>query len=130
MAPPTAQTQRAIALIDQLPPDKLNIAVTFLENLTQQTPVGQENPIADEISLRRIIQQRPTIDQARLDDLRDRNEWATLTNEEHQELIRYEEQLEQYGVDRLQAMIQLAQIKNIDLPTLNQQLKSEDRHAA
>jgi hypothetical protein len=130
MAPPTAQTQRAIALIDQLPPDKLNIAVTFLESLTQQTPVGQDNPIADEISLRRIIQQRPTIDQARLDDLRDRNEWATLTDEEHQELIRYEEQLEQYSVDRLQAMIQLAQLKKIDLPTLNQQLKSEDHHAA
>jgi hypothetical protein len=130
MAPPTAQTQRAIALIDQLPPDKLNIAVTFLENLTQQTSVSQDNPIADEISLRRIIQQRPTIDQARLDDLRDRNEWVTLTDEEHQELIRYEEQLEQYSVDRLQAMIQLAQLKNIDLPTLNQQLKSEDHHAA
>jgi hypothetical protein len=130
MAPPTAQTQRAIALIDQLPPDKLNIAVTFLENLTQQTPVVPSNPIANEISLRRIIQQRPTIDQARLDDLRDRNEWATLTDEEHQELIRYEEQLEQYSVDRLQAMIQLAQIKNIDLPTLNQQLKAEAHHAA
>jgi hypothetical protein len=130
MAPSTAQTQRAIALIDQLPPDKLNIAVTFLESLTQQTSVVPGNPIADEISLRRIIQLRPTIDQARLDDLRDRNEWATLTDEEHQELIRYEEQLEQYNVDRLQAMIQLAQLKNIDLPTLNQQLKSEDHHAA
>jgi hypothetical protein len=130
MVPPTAQTQRAIALIDQLPPDKLNIAVTFLERLTQQTPAVPDNPIAYEISLRRIIQLRPTIDQARLDDLRDRNEWATLTDEEHQELIRYEEQLEQYSVDRLQAMIQLAQLKNIDLPTLNQQLKSEDRHAA
>jgi hypothetical protein len=130
MVPPTAQTQRAIALIDQLPPDKLNIAVIFLERLTQQTPAVPDNPIAYEISLRRIIQLRPTIDQARLDDLRDRNEWATLTDEEHQELIRYEEQLEQYSVDRLQAMIQLAQLKNIDLPTLNQQLKSEDRHAA
>lgn len=130
MAPPTAQTQRAIALIDQLPPDKLNIAVTFLERLTQQTLAVPDNPIANEISLRRIIQLRPTIDQARLDDLRDRNEWATLTDEEHQELIRYEEQLEQYSVDRLQAMIQLAQLKNIDLPTLNQQLKSEDHHAA
>jgi len=123
MISPTPQTQQAIALVEQLPPNQLAIAITFLEELSGQHP-------DDETTLRKIIHKAPVIDCDRLNDLRDRNEWETLTSEEYQELLTYEEQLESYNSDRLQAMIHLAELKNIDLPTLNQQIQSETPHAA
>ena len=82
------------------------------------------------MTLREIIQKAPAIDRNRLNDLRDRNEWETLTPEELEELLQYEELLETYNVDRLQAMIHLAELKNIDLPTLNQQIQGEPLHVA
>ena len=119
----THQTQRAIDLVENLPPTQLAIALHFLEELAQQN-----NP--NETALQQIIQNTPRIDRDRLNDLRNRNEWETLTPEEYQELLTYEEQLESYNSDRLQAMIHLAELKNIDLPTLNQQIQSETPNAA
>jgi hypothetical protein len=120
--PPTiAAVKRAITLVEQLPADKLTIALNFLEQLHQKT---------DETQLMQVIQQQPVLDRQRLEDLRDRCEWGHLTPEEHQELMQYEDAIEQHNVDRLQAMIQLAQLKNIDLPTLNQQLRADLPHAS
>lgn len=120
--PPTiAAVKRAITLVEQLPADKLTIALNFLEQLHQKT---------DETQLMQVIQQQPVLDRQRLEDLRDRCEWGHLTPEEHQELMQYEDAIEQHNVDRLQAMIQLAQLKNIDLPTLSQQLRADLPHAS
>jgi hypothetical protein len=120
--PPTiAAVKRAVTLVEQLPAAKLTIALDFLEQLHQKT---------DETQLMQVIQQQPVPDRQRLDDLRDRCEWGHLTPEEHQELMQYEDAIEQHNVDRLQAMIQLAQLKNIDLPTLNQQLRTDLPHAS
>jgi hypothetical protein len=63
----------------------------------------------------------PEDEQVRLDTLRDRCEWGELTEAEHQELIGYEDLLEQQRVERLQALIELAKIRNIDLMRLNEQ---------
>ena len=123
MISPAPETQRAIALVQKLPPNQLAIALNFLEELSQ-------NNHNDEMTLREIIQKAPAIDRNRLDDLRDRNEWGTLIPEELEELLQYEELLEAYNVDRLQAMIHLAELKNIDLSTLNQQIQGETLHAA
>jgi hypothetical protein len=119
----TEDLNRAIALVKQLPSDKLTTALTFLEQLTHP-------PDPNETHLRQIIQQFPNIDRLRLEDLRDRCEWGNLTPEEHQELMDYEDQIEQHNVDRLQAMMQLAELKNIDLPTLNQQFRTDRHHAS
>jgi hypothetical protein len=114
-------TQRAIALVEQLPADKLTIALTFLEQLTQ-TP--------DETTLLKVIQQQPAIDRSRLEDLRDRLEYEHLTPEEHQELMQYEDELESHNVDRIEAIMNLAKLKNIDFQTLYQQLTPNHNHAA
>ncbi|NEQ44944.1 MAG: hypothetical protein F6K00_15825 [Leptolyngbya sp. SIOISBB] len=45
----------------------------------------------------------------RLNELRDRGEWGTLTEAEHQKLIRYEDWLEQHRVKRLKSLMAIFQ---------------------
>jgi hypothetical protein len=69
-----------------------------------------------------IIQQQPVVDLTRLEELRDRCEYSHLSPKEHQELMAYEEELERHNVERLEAIMNLSKRKNIDFPTLYQQL--------
>jgi len=81
-------------------------------------PVPQTLASSEEAPLLAIIQwQLPTSEQSRLDDLRDRCEWGTLPESEHQGLIRDEDLLEQHRVKRLEA---LAKLRNLDIISLNQ----------
>jgi len=57
----------------------------------------------------------------------DRCEWGELTDIEREELTQYEDRLEQWRVERLEALIELAKLKNIDLPTLNRRFVSESQ---
>ncbi|MBD2410212.1 hypothetical protein FACHB389_19700 [Nostoc calcicola FACHB-389] len=121
----------AYALIEQLSPEKLTAVVQLLEFLSEPSQQGASNP--QEVALLEVIQRRLQPDrQKRLEELRDRSEWGELTDIEHQELIQYEDQLEQWRVDRLEALMELARLKNIDLLTLNRQFLSESQpfHAA
>ncbi len=121
--PPLDIRQRAIALLDQLPQNKLAAVVQLLEVLAEPAPQTPANPA--EAPLLAIIQwQLPTPEQDRLDDLRDRCEWGELTDSEHQELLHYEDRLEQHRVERLEALIALAKLRNLDLINLNQQFSS------
>ena len=125
MTIPTEMSQRAIALLNQLPPDRLTAVVQLLEFLTQPAQVAG-NP--EEDTLLEVIKRRlPAVEQQRLDELRDRCEWKQLTEAEHEELIRYEDLLEQQRVERLKALIELAKLRSIDLITLNRQFQSESR---
>ncbi|MGI8934672.1 MAG: hypothetical protein ACR2FS_11425 [Phormidesmis sp.] len=110
--------QKALSLIERIPQEKLPTAVQLLE-LPEQGAVEEEGKLAD------IIQrQLPEAEQIRLNDLRDRSEWDKLSETEHQELIRYEDLLEQYRADRLAALMALAKLRNIDLISLNRQLRA------
>jgi hypothetical protein len=121
-SPTLEATQRAIALVEQLPADKLTMALEFLENLTEKP---------GEAALLQVIQQQPAIiDRSRLEDLRDRCEYGHLSPEEHQELMQYEDELERHNVDRIEAIMNLAKLKNIDFQTLYQQLTPNHNHAA
>jgi hypothetical protein len=125
--------QRAISLIEQLPQNKLAAVVQLLEVLSE--PTSQSAASAEEAHLLEIIQRRLSEDeQTRLDELREaqraalegqRCEWGNLTEAEHQELIHYEDRLEQYRVERLEALIKLAKLRNLDLVTLNQQVSAQ-----
>lgn len=111
--------QRAITLLDQLPQDKLSAVVELLEVLAEPTPQTPANP--DEAPLLAIIQRHlPDPEQTRLDDLRDKCEWGELSDSEHQELLHYEDRLEQHRVESLEALIALAKLRNFDLFGLNQ----------
>lgn len=113
--------QRAIELIQQLPPERLTDVVHWLESLDEET------------ALIAIIQRRLSPnEQQRLDELRDRSEQDTLSEAEQLEYIAYADRLEQQNVDRLEALIKLAKLRNVDLPTLNRQfcLESPNSYAS
>lgn len=95
----------------------------FLAEPPQQVPSNSK-----EAALFQVIQRRlPADEQERLQELRNRCEWGELTEAEHYELIQYEDLLEQQRVERLEALMKLAKLRNIDLITLNRQLKSESQ---
>lgn len=126
MPPAPDIRQKAIALIDQLPQDKLMAVVQLLEFLAQ--PPQQNTVSAQEAQLLEVMENHlPEDEQTRLEMLRDRCEWGELTEAEHQELIGYEDLLEQQRVERLEALIELAKIRNIDLMSLNQQVQSKSQ---
>jgi hypothetical protein len=105
--------EKAIALIQQLPDDQRAAALDFLQQLARRPFVGFDEP-----SLLEIIQRPAPIDPARIEDLRHREQIGRLTPEEEQELLQAPTQLERHNIEQLQAMSQLAQLKNIDLPSL------------
>ena len=122
--PPVNTRQRAISLIEQLPQNKLEAVVQLLEVLTEPTPPTITQ--VEETHLLEIIQrQLSETDQTRLSELRDRSEWGDLSEAEHQELIQYEDRLEQHYVERLEALMQLAKLRNLDLLALNQQFSQK-----
>ncbi|MEC4819817.1 MAG: hypothetical protein SAK29_42100, partial [Scytonema sp. PMC 1069.18] len=89
--------RRAIKLIEQLSPEKLTAVVQLLEFLSEPSHQAASNP--QEIALVKVIQRHfSSAQQKRLQELRDRCEWGELTNIEHEELIQYEDQLEQWRV--------------------------------
>jgi hypothetical protein len=113
--------QRAISLLEHLPQNKLEAIVQLLEVLAEPIPQSSVNP--EESRLVGIIQrQLPEGEVTRLNELRQRCEWGELSEAEYQELIHYEDLSEQYRVERLQALMELAQLRNLDLVSLNQQM--------
>lgn len=121
MAAPTEIRQRAIALLEQLPGDSLVRAVAFLEALSQESSPQAEAPLlaAEEAALLAVIQRRPSPeDQERLDYLRQRSEQEIITDTEHQELLNYIERIEQQDAERAEALIKLAQLRQVDLNVL------------
>jgi hypothetical protein len=130
MSPAPDICQRAIALIGQLPQDKLMAVVQLLEFLAE--PPQPSAVSTQEAQLLEAIENHlPEEEQVRLEMLRDRSRWGELSEAEHQELIGYEDLLEQQRVERLEALIELAKLRNIDLMRLNQQVqsKSQPSHA-
>jgi hypothetical protein len=130
MTPATDHRKRAIELLEILSPDYLTAIVQLLEFLTEPTQRSISNP--QEMASLEVIKRHLSPDKKqRLDDLRDRCEWGELTPAEHEELLQYEDQMEQWRVERLQALMELAKLKDIDWQILNRQLTagSQSSHA-
>ncbi|NEU84323.1 hypothetical protein [Nostoc sp. UIC 10630] len=126
MTPATDIRRRAIELIEQLSEERLTAVVQLLEFLSEPSKFAASNPI--ELALVEVIQRRlAPNEQKRLEELRKRGEWGELTDMEHEELITYEDQLEQWRVERLEALMELARLRNMDLLTLNRQFVSESQ---
>jgi hypothetical protein len=120
MAAPTEIRQRAIAILEQLPGESLVRAVEFLETLSHEALQESETtPEVKETALLEIIQRRlPPEDQKRLAYLRQRNEAEEITDTEHQELLVYIDRVEQQDAERAEALIKLAQLRQVDLKIL------------
>ena len=114
----TENHQKALFLLEKLPKESLNKAVEYLETLSQnvQQETINSRTANNENQLIAIIQLRLSPDkQQRLDYLRQQNETGKITEQEHQELLNYVEQIEQQDAQRAEALIQLAQLRQVDL---------------
>ncbi len=121
MAVPTEICTRAIALLEQLPGESLVKAVEFLEALSQEALQVSEaaNSQISEAALLQIIQHRLSFEeQDRLAYLRQQNEIGVITDTEHKELLMYVERVEQRDAERAEALIKLAQLRQVDLKVL------------
>lgn len=121
MAAPTEIRERAIALLEQLPGESLVRAVEFLEALSHEA-LQVSKPLkfsSNEAALLEVIQIRLSPEeQDRLAYLRLQNETGEITETEHKELLTYIERVEQLDAERAEALIQLAQLRNVDLKIL------------
>ncbi|MBR8835565.1 MAG: hypothetical protein DSM106950_16520 [Stigonema ocellatum SAG 48.90 = DSM 106950] len=121
MAAPTEIRTRAIALLEQLPEESLVKALKFLSALSQEALHVSEapKPSVSEAALLQIIQRRlSSEEQDRLAYLRQQNEMGVITDTEHQELLMYVERVEQQDAERAEALIKLAQFRQVDLKVL------------
>lgn len=121
MAVATEFRQRAIALLENLPGESLVKAVEFLESLahTALQASAATDLEASEADILEIIQRRLSPEeQTRLAYLRQQNETGIITDTEHQELLVYVDRVELQDGDRAEALIKLAQLRQVDLKVL------------
>jgi hypothetical protein len=121
MAVATEFRQRAIELLENLPGESLVKAVEFLESLAHtalQASVATDSGVS-EAALLEIIQRRLSPEEkTRLAYLRQQNEAGSITETEHQELLAYIDRVELQDGDRTEALIKLAQLRQVDLKVL------------
>ena len=72
--------------------------------------------------LRRINQGLPVGKQQRFDELTVKRRADTLNPDEHQELLQVLDQIEQHDVKRLEALAELAQVRNVSIRVLMKDL--------
>lgn len=108
----TDPTQRAISLVEQLPPDQLEVALDFLEQLAQNTQF-QETQL-----LQKIRQPFDSQLHHRLSQLIGQRDAEQLTPQEGQELVQLTQQVEALNVDRINYLAALAKLRQTTLPKL------------
>jgi hypothetical protein len=121
MAVATEFRQRAIELLENLPGESLVKAVEFLESLahTALQASAATDLAVSEAALLEIIQRRLSPEeQTRVAYLRQQNETGIITDTEHQELLVYVDRVERQDGDRAEALIKLAQLRQVDLKVL------------
>jgi hypothetical protein len=113
--------QRLQTLVETLPEASLLQAESLLIQLNPAIALVDRRS-NEEAPLLAIIQRRlPPQAQARLNTLRQRLADETITEAEHQELLTFIDPIEQMDADRVEAMIQLAQLRQVDLNTIIQE---------
>ena len=79
-------------------------------------------PATEKILLQKIDRTLPAVIQQRYNDLRAKLQAETLTSIERQELLDLTDTVEQFDADRLQNLLAIAQLRQVSLPQLLQQL--------
>jgi hypothetical protein len=127
MAVATEFRQRAIELLENLPGESLVKAHTAI----QASAAAAADLVATESALLEIIQRRLSPeDQARVTYLRQQNETGVITDIEHHELLVYVDRVEQQDGDRAEALIKLAQMRQVDLKVLVDEFLPVHRNVA
>jgi hypothetical protein len=82
----------------------------------------EHSPATESSLLQKIGQPLPTAIQARYNDLHAKLQAEILTPAEHQELLNLTDTIEQFDAERLQHLLALAQLRQVSLPELMNQL--------
>jgi hypothetical protein len=107
----------------QLPPSELNQLVERL--LAWRGQLMNSAPrlsAADTALLLKINQGFAPAPQQRYDELLEKRDARTLTPEEYQELLALTDQVEAFNVERVQALADLARLRQVSLPEVMRQL--------
>jgi hypothetical protein len=116
----TILRQRLQTLVETLPEEALLLAESLLTDL--KSAAASPSTASQEAPLIAIIERRlPPEAQTRLDSLRQRLAEETITKAEHQELLAFIDPIEQMDAERVEAMIQLAQLRQVNLNTIIQE---------
>lgn len=120
---PTIQieTDQLLDAALQMPEEELKqfVARLFALKAREKTSVLSQSE-AD--LLLKINEGLPPALQERLNELIDKRQSYTITEQELQELIRLTEEVEQFDVERLKHLIELAHLRNVSLDQLINQL--------
>jgi hypothetical protein len=116
----TILRQRLQTLVETLPEEALLRAESLLTDL--KSAAVSPSTVSQEAPLIAIIERRLAPEaQTRLNDLRQRLADETITEAEHQELLTFIDPIEQMDAERVEAMIQLAQLRQVNLNTIIQE---------
>ena len=129
MAISTGDRQKVMQLVEQLPEESLSEVIELLSNLLRQTRQSQPliSSSSEEFLLQVIDRRLLPDDQARLDYLREQNESGDITEAEHQELLDFVSRVENEDAQRAAAILQLAQIRKVDVLSLIKEFSSPMR---
>lgn len=115
--------------IDELIQAANNLSETDLDQLLQQIVTlraqrRKASVVSEEEAplLQQINRTVPTELRSEYQKLREKREAETLTQPEHQQLIELSKQIETFGAQRLEALAQLAQLRQVTLLDLMQSL--------
>jgi hypothetical protein len=110
--------QQIHELVEQLPNETLQDAIRLLQGLSIRA-----QHTARELELLAVAQRRlPPSQQARWSALRDKLAQETLTDREHQEFLTYSDLLELWNAERVEAVMELAQLRGVEFKALYQEL--------
>ncbi len=124
---PTVQDRSQVSL-DDLLGGVAQLDAPELERFVSQVLTLRAKRIAPSLPreeaklLEKINQGLPTDVQQRYDELTAKRKADTLTAEQHQELLALIDRIERADAERVQAMIKLAQLRNVSVMTLKTQL--------
>ncbi|WP_020559728.1 hypothetical protein [Thiofilum flexile] len=114
-------TEQLLHSVANLPANDLEAFVAKVLTLRAKLK-APSIPTTEVQLLTHINQGLPAQEQKRWTQLEQKRQEETLTPEEHQELLKLNDQLEQLNVVRMQALTKLAFIRQISITTLMQNL--------
>lgn len=124
---PTIQVQSEVSL-DALLDSVAQLDTTDLEQFADRVIAIRAKRRAPSLTnretnlLQQINEAVPAVIQSRFDDLVQQREAGSLTREEHQELLQLVDVVEQIDAHRMEALAELAQLRNVSLREVMKQL--------
>jgi hypothetical protein len=124
LGPPAMTQQDLLQAASQLSVPDLQDFVAKVTAIYQERQSGQT---ADEAQLLSVVHCPPQTQQ-RWDELLQKRDDVSLWPAEYEELLQLTEVVEDWNVQRMAALSQLAQARQVDLRTMMRQLNEDDAH--